>query len=275
MPCRSFSFFVVEFCVASVLGACAAPIDQVLRKPLAAAVRWQAYWEGVEALGGEYRPGVQIEVRVLRTQTHVYAFLAPLLMMVDITASAPDFRVQKVGIRGSADRTNAEAVASFLRMQGQTASGCSGEIQQDPRSSVKNRNGKLLPVGRLCLGQEALLSDETFWLPLPELAPPDSIQAKSLPSDKDALIDQVRHYLVSSSESCGVTTARISFFSDLDPHVYVFLESAGDCARGIATYSRTPDGRWEFGKFFADVPKEGLSSVIAKVKANTAITVKP
>jgi len=275
MLCKWLPFCGIGVCLVSPLYTLAAPIDQVLREPIAAAIRWRAYWEGVEALAGNYRPGAQIEVRVLRTQAHLYAFLAPLRMGVDITASPPDFRVQAVAITGSPAPTNAEAVASFLQMRGQAGSGCFGQIQQDPRSPAKNQKGKVLPLDRPCADQEAILGDETFPFVLRELTPPDSIQTKSVPTDRDALAAQLQRYLRSRSKRCGASTARIPFYSDTDPRVYVFLQSAGDCPRGVATYSRAADGRWEFGKFFADVPKEELSGIIAKIEANTAITVTP
>lgn len=266
---------VVGVCLSASPNMSGVPVDQILRDPIAAAIRWQAYWEGVEALGGNYQPRAQIEVRVLRTVAHLYAFLARIRLGVNVTASPPNFEVQAVGIMGLAAPTNAEAVTSFLQMRTQAVSGCSGEIQQAPRSPAKNDTGKVLPLGRPCPDQDAIVGDETFAFVLPELTPPDSIQRKSVPADKDALATQVQRYLKSRSKRCGATTARIPFFSDIDPRVYVFIQSAGECPSGVATYSRAGDGRWEFGKFFADLPEEELSGIIAKIKANTSITVTP
>jgi hypothetical protein len=272
---KSLRLYAIAVWLVFTLHAPAAPISQFLREPIAAAIRWQAYWQGVEALGDYYRPGAQIEVRVLQTQGHLHAFLAPLRMGVEFTTGPPDFRVRKVVITGSAAPTNTEAVASFLRMRGLASAGCSGKVQQGPRSPAKNGSGRILPLGRPCPEQEAILGDETMLFVLPELTPPDSIQRKSVPAGKEVLAAQVQKEIKLQSEACGATTARIPFYSDTDPSVYVFIEHAGECRSGVATYSRAVDGRWEFGKFFADVPKEQLSGVIAKVKANTAITVKP
>ncbi len=267
--------WVVGPCLAASSNVSGAPVDQILRSPIAAAIRWQAYWEGVDALGGNYRPGARMEVRVLRTPTHLYAFLAPLRLGVDITASPPDFQVQAVGITGSAAPNNAEAVASFLQIRAEVGSGCSGQVQQAPRKAGKDQTGKVLPVSRPCPDQEAILGDETFAFVLPELTPPDSIRRKSVPANKDTLAAEVKRYLKSRGKRCGATTARIPFYSETDPRVYVLIESAGDCPRGVVTYSRAADGRWEFGKFFADLPQEELSGVIAKVKANSAMTITP
>jgi hypothetical protein len=252
--------------------ALASSIEQTFREPITAAIRWVGYWEGAEALGSDYRPGGRIEVRVLRAQRHLHAFLAPLGLRIDITASPPGFQAQAVDITGSPPQTNPEAVASFLQRRAQAGRNCSGQVQRGTSGPLKDQAGRVLPLDRPCSDQEAILGDETFLFVLPELTPPDSIQTKSLPSDKDALVAEVRRYLESRSKRCGVTTARIPFYSDTDPRIYVFFKSARNCPRGVATFSRAAEGRWEFGKFFADVAKEELSSIIGRIEANTALT---
>jgi hypothetical protein len=277
MMLRSLVFlFLAGALQSSPSQALAAPVDPALRDAISAGIRWYAYWEGIGGLRLDYRPGSRVEARALRTKSHVYAFLASIRMHVNVLTLEPGYRPQFVGGLGLASgRTNAEAVAWFLQRQANAAPGCVGEVSQ--KTDVLQRpegTEASLPAVRPCPGREEILADETFTFDLPELTPPDAIQRKTLPPDKDNLVSEVRRYTESLIEPCGWASASIPFYSDADPGVYVFMRRGGDCLSGVATYSRAPDGRWEFGKFFADVPRQGLSGIIARIESNTAISLK-
>ena len=247
-----------------------ASIDDAVRAEASEAIRWDSFWEGSEALGGNYKPGSNVDIRVVRVQGRVYAILGPVHMVVDIVFQDADYRAQTVGIVRSPGTTNTEAAEWFFRMQGQIATGCIETGKAKPNSAV----GSTVPIGRPCPPAPAgVLSDYTLPFTLPALTPPDAIQKKTTPPDRDALVAAVRQYVESRAQICGPLKARIPFYSDTDPRVYVLLPQAGDCPGGVATFSRATDSRWEFGKFIADVPKEELSGIIAKVESNTAVTV--
>ena len=254
-----------------VAPACrSASIDDVVRTEASDALRWEAFWEGPEGLSGNYKPGTTLDIRVIRMKGEVYALLGPVHMVVDIVFQDPDYRVQTVGIVRPPGTTNTEAAEWFLRMQGQIGTGCmeAGKVTQS------SGTGSVVPNARPCPPAPAgVLSDYTLSLTLPALTPPDAIQKKTTPPDQEALVAAVRQYVESRVHICGPLKARIPFYSDTDPRVYVLLPPGGNCPRGVATFSRAMDSRWEFGKFIADVPKEELSAVIAKVESNTAVTV--
>jgi len=254
--------------------AFAAPIDESIRHAITATIRWQAYWEGAESLGLNYRAGSQIEAILVRSKTHIYTFLAPIDLEIDVT-TGPDGLVTAIGVTSLADETNAEAVASFLRAREATRSGCIGRMQDEPSSGEQRgeQTGKILPLARPCPPEEKIVGDEKFGFVLPELTTPAAIQNKTTPPDSEILVAAVASYLDARERYCGAMNASIPFYSDLDPRVYVFVQSRGDCPSGVATFSRSPHGKWEFGKFFVDVPKEQMSGIIAHIKSNTARTV--
>ena len=248
-----------------------ASIDDVVRSEASAAIRWEAFWEGPQALGGNYRPGSNIDLRVIRTQDRLYAILGPLHLVVNIAVQGADYQVQAMEIVRPPGTTNAEAAEWFFRMQG--PAGMAGCIDTS-KQPLNPKAGSTIPIGRPCpAAPGGVLSENTLSFTLPALTPPDAIQKKTIPSDKDALVTAVQQYVESRIRICGPLKAKIPFYSDTDPRVYVLLPQAGDCPRGVATFSRATDSRWEFGKFIADVPKEELSGVIAKVESNTAVTV--
>jgi hypothetical protein len=251
--------------------------DELLRERVSAAIRWQAFWEGPEALGPHYKAGRQIEARVLRIQNHLYTFLAPIRLTIDFTVSVPDLQIKSVGISVPAQKTNAEAITFFLQMRAAYGTGCLGQVLGDKAAPTRTITTNRIPPARPCLQQEDILSDESFTFSLPELKPPDSIQNRSLPSDNDGFVTEVRQFLESHREDCESTTitATIPYYSDTDPRVYVLLQSGGKCERGIASFSRAPNGRWEFGKFTLDVPRQQLARIISQIESNTALTLGP
>ena len=105
---------------------------------------------------------------------------------------------------------------------------------------------------------------------LPELGPPDAILQRVVPSDKNELAAAVRAYIASRPVSCRSAVARFPFYSNTDPRVYVLIDSAGVCPQGIAVFSRSARGQWEFGQFLANVPAEQLGNVISHIRMNTA-----
>lgn len=248
-----------------------ASVEDVVRSEVFEAIRWEAFWEGAESLGGNYRPGSSIEVRVMRTQDRLYAILGPVHMVLDILTEGPQYRVHTVSIVNPPNTTNAEAAEWFFRLQGQIgAGGCIDTSKQAPNP----RAGSTIPMGRPCpAAPSSVLSDNMLPFTLPALTPPDAIQKKTVPPDSGALVAEVRQYIESRRQICGPLKAQIPFYSDTDPRVYVLLSRGGNCPRGVATFSRNRDSRWEFGKFFGDFPQEQLAGVIAKIESNTAITV--
>ena len=204
----------------------------------------------------------------------MYVFLAPIDLEIDI-AKGLDGRVSLVGVTSLADETNSEAVASFLRAResGESDSDCIGRVQEPSSSGQRSgQTGKMLPLARPCLPFEKIIDHETLMFVLPELTPPAAVQRKEVPLDRTALVAAVHRYM-GSRRYCGAMTGKIPFYSDADPRVYVFLQARGDCPQGVATFSRSPQGAWEFGKFFPDVSKEQVSGIMAHIKSNTAITV--
>ena len=166
--------------------------------------------------------------------------------------------------------SNEEAAEWFFRTNERMSPGCIDTGKGAPKPRV----GSTLPVARPCPpSQERILSDETHSFTLPALTEPDAIRKKTVPLDKEVLLEAVRRYVESLIKICGPLKAKVPFYSDTGPRVYVLLPQGGACPRGVATFSRASDSRWEFGKFFADFPKEQLSGVIAKIESNTAATV--
>jgi hypothetical protein len=246
-----------------------ASIDDVVRSEASEAIRWEAFWEGPAALGGSYRSGSNIELRVIRTQDRLYAVLGPLHLVLNIAVQGADYQVQAVEIVRPPGTTNAEASEWFFQMRG--PAGVAGCI--DTSKQPLNPKASTIPIGRPCpAAPDGVLSENTIPFTLPALTPPDAIQKKTIPSDKDALVTAVRQYVESRIRTCGSLKAKIPFYSDTDPRVYALLPQAGGCPRGVATFSRATNSRWEFGQFIADVPKEELSGVIAKIESNTAVT---
>jgi len=111
----------------------AASVDDVVHAEVSKAILWEAFWEGAETLGGtHYRPGSNFAVRVISTQTRLYAILGSLHMVVDIATKGTDYRVQSLGIVRPPATTNAEATEWFFRMQGQMGSGASPPARRNP-----------------------------------------------------------------------------------------------------------------------------------------------
>jgi hypothetical protein len=270
MKKRNRHFWPVMVWLAFAPTLLAAPIAGRIRSAIADTIRWQAFWEGVESLGPNCRPGKHIEGRVLRSQSRAYVFLAAINLEIDF--SEPDGRVVAVSM-AIAD-TNAAAVATFLRERQALGFGCIGNISSAPTSDAKSQEtGRALPPARPCTAQENIVEDETFSFEIPHLAPPRAIQKKEIPPDRDRLIEAVRHYIESRQRYCGAMNASIPFYSDADPRVYVLIQAVGNCPTGVSTFYRSPEGIWEFGKFIADTPREQISHIIACIRSNTAIAV--
>jgi len=178
-----------------------ASIDDVVRTEASEAIRWEAFWEGPESLGGNYKPGSNIDLRVIRTKDRLYAVLGSLHMVLDISTEGPDYRVQTVSLFGTPSTTNAEAAEWFFRMQGQVGMpGCIEASKEAPNP----RAGSTLPIGRPCPpSTSGVLSDNTLSFSLPALTPPDAIQKKTVPPDSDALLAAVRRYVESRTQICG------------------------------------------------------------------------
>jgi len=248
-----------------------ASIEDVARSEAAEAIRWVAFWEGPRALGGNYKPGSNVDLSVIRTPARLYAILGPLHLLVNIAVQGAEYRVQTVEIVRPPGTTNSDAAEWFFRMQGPAGmAGCINTSNQP----LNPKAGSTLPISRPCpAAPGGVLSENTLSFTLPSLTPPDAIQKKTIPSDKDALLMAVRQYVESRIRICGPLRAKIPFYADTDPRVYVLLPHAGNCPSGVATFSRTTDSTWEFGKFIADVPKEELSGVVAKIESNTAVTI--
>jgi hypothetical protein len=247
-----------------------ASMNDVVRSEASEAIRWEAFWEGPQTLGGNYKPYSTIDLQVIRTQDRLYAILGPLHLVVNMVVQGTEYRVQTVEIVRPPGTTNAEAAEWFSRMQG--PAGMAACIETRKRSL--NQAGVTIPIARRCpAAPGGVLSENTLAFTLPALTPPDAIQRKNIPSDKDVLVTAVRQYVGSRIRICGPLKAKIPYYSDTDPRVYVLLPQSGDCPRGVATFSRATDSRWEFGKFIADVPKEEISGVSAKVESNTSVTV--
>lgn len=246
-----------------------ASVVDIVRAEAGKAIRWEAFWEGAEALGANYRPGSIVDLRVIRARGRLYAILGPIQMVVNIAIDPADDRVQTVRIIRSPGTSNAEVAESFLRVEEQMGSGCISAGTDAPNPKVDST----IPIGRPCPPPPAgVLSEDTISYTLPALDAPEAIQRKTVPADKDDLLAMVRRYLDSRRQVCGPQIAKIPFYADTDPRVYVFLSQASDCPRGVVSFSRAQNGRWEFGKFIADVPKEQLSGVIAKIESNAAMT---
>jgi hypothetical protein len=247
-----------------------ASIVDVVRAAASDAIRWEAFWDGSEALGANYRPGNVIDLRVMRTQNRLYAFLSPIQIVLIVGTDGADHLIHTVGIVGQPAMSNEKAVEGFFRTQERRNTGCIDTHNAAPNPRVVSA----LPIARPCPpSPEGILSDETHSFTLPALTAPDAIRMKTMPPDKEALLASVRRYVESPTAICGPLKAKVPFYADSDPRVYVLLPRTGACPRGVATFSRAADSRWEFGQFFADFPKEQLSGAIAKIESNTATTV--
>lgn len=246
-------------------------IDDVVRFEASSAIRWEAFWEGTAALGGNYKAGSNIDIKVIHTQDRLYAIMGPLHMILTIAVGGSEHRVQSVRITNPPGKTNAEAAEWFFQTQEPVAmSGCFDAGRQQPSAKA----GTTLPIGRPCVGAPGgIVSESTVSLSLPALTPPDAIRKRTVPANGESLISAVQQYVESRVRICGPLKARVPFYSDTDPRIYVLVSKAGDCPRGVATFSRAADSRWEFGKFIADLPMEQISGIIAKVEPNTAVTV--
>jgi hypothetical protein len=197
--------------------------------------------------------------------------MGPVHMLLDVSVADADYQIRTVRMYNFPYSSNVEATEWFFRMQRPVRGpGC---IDTSKETS-NGKPGSMLPLGRPCPpSTPGVVSDNMLSFTLPPLTPPDAMRKKTVPSDSDALLRAVRQYVESSEEICGRREAKIPFYSDTDPLVYVLLPQSGVCPRGVATFSRAPDSRWEFGRFVADFPIEQLSGVIAKVESNVAATV--
>ncbi len=262
---------VTSVYLAVLSSALADPPGEVVLRRIDEAIRWQAYWEGAAAVGQDYRVGERVDVRILLTPTHLYAFLAPIRLEIDMALSS-DGQVTAVTVIGSSAPTNDDAVARFLGSGLRGNPGCSGDVsvrRQTPSEPAKN--GGTIPLARPCTTQAEVLDDKSLTVVLPKLTPPDAIQNKILPPGRSSLARAVERYLRLRLRSCGLTTVSIPYYSNNDPRVYVLMRPRGNCPRGVVAFSRAPDGRWESGKFLADFPKEEISSIIERIESNTAL----
>jgi hypothetical protein len=250
-----------------------ASVRDVLDAAIPGAIRWYAFWQGRTSLPSEYRPGTETEARVLHTPGHVHVFLAGVRLRVDIVATEPDLRVTSVGTFPLAEASNDDAVASFMTMQQRADADCPAQSATTPESRNGPKNGLLLRGPRLCQPGEHISTDKTFMLVLPVLTPPDSIRDRTTPNDNALLAAAVHRYIDPLHTTCGLTTAKIPYYSSSDLWVSVFVHSDGPCLRGVATFARALDGQWSLGKFFGDVPKEQLGGVISRIESNTAMTI--
>lgn len=246
-----------------------ASIDDVVRSEVSKAIMWDAFWDGAETLGANYEPGVKIGMRVVRTQNRIYAILGPIQLVVDIAISGSGHRVQAVRIVRPASTANAKAAEWFFHMNENANSGCVAVGTKTPNLAM----GSSIPTSRPCRPPSLkILSDETLSFTLPALVPPEAVQKKMVPDDKNALMRAVRKHWDSEMQACGPLNAKIPFYSDTDPRVYVLISPAADCSLGVASFSRALDSKWEFGKFIMAPWNEQFSGLIAKIESHTAIT---
>jgi hypothetical protein len=114
---------------------------------------------------------------------------------------------------------------------------------------------------------------DTLRIVIPSLGPPAAILERTIPKDSPALIAAVQRYLDVHHSRCRATTARIPYYSNADPHVWVAVESSGNCSEGALTFSREK-GVWEYGKLF---PSDGIDTslpIVSRVREHTAITIR-
>ena len=241
---------------------------EILRGVVPSVIRWQAFWEGRKALPENYRPGAEVEARVIRTSTSYHIFLASIGLEVVAGFQVPRFGITSVGVTRTKISTNTEAVARFLKIQDNLRSSCASNARGT--GATTDEKG-VTTLGRPCPEAEIVLDDETHTFTTPELTPPDAIQGRVVPADVASIRTAVHKYMDPLRPTCGPIAARIPYYSNIDPWVWVFFEPTKGCRRGAATFSRAPDGSWEMGKFFADVPKEDLSGVISRISSNTAV----
>jgi len=266
----SVAFLCWTAVLLSNVSCASAPIDDFVGPEVVNAIRWEAFWEGADALGTTYSAGRRVEMRVMRTPNRLYAIIGQIQLALDIAIQEPDHGVQAVRLVRFPAMANDEATQWFLRTQLLAAPGCT-DVGKGARDSTA---GSTLPPGRPCPARpEGLLSDETLPFALPTLALPEAIQKRTVPVDSDELFAAVRRHLESERKTCGQLKARIPFYSNTDPWVYVLVSPGGKCPRGVATFYRSPSTGWDLGKFTADSPKEQLSAIIAKIESRTAAIV--
>ena len=249
----------------------AASMQDVALSAVSRVIRWHAFWAGAENFGPEYIPGRVLEMRLIQLPNKLIAILGPIQFILEIGIESGSNPVQTLRLFSYGRTTNAESAKWILSLQGKGDFSCIGSDNQGLSNPLQKST---LPIARPCpVPVPTVVSDTTVSFTLPELTAPDEVQKKVVPQDNFALLVAVRQYLDLTSKACGERNAKIPFYSENDPAVYVLISQRRDCLRGVAEFVRGADSKWEIAHFFGDIPKEGLFGLISKIESNTGITV--
>lgn len=243
--------------------------ERELLEKVARLLRWQAYWEGPDALHRNYRAGQFVEMRIVRSTREITVFIAAAGMKASFSLAADGTLLPpSTGRLGTSD-TNETASRQYLHDHSVPLTlDCIPVRSKGP--TPPDTAATSVPATRACVEPriDSGFRQEDVRFPLPTLTSPEGILRRSIPPR----LDELKALLVHSAPTfgltrCGPAVVTIPYMFDEDPLLYVLIEWCGD--RVVQIVARDHRGGWELSKLLMsgvnDVPR--LSGLISRTAA--------
>lgn len=242
--------------------------DRELLEKVRRLLRWQAYWEGPNALRG-YRAGQAVPMRIVRSAREIAVFLASAGVKARFPLSPGGSLLPPVSSVLAAPETNETASRQYVHdLNLPVAPDCIPVGSKGPRP--QGATAASIPAARACVdpGSGSRVRQEDVEFALQHLALPEGVVHGTLPPGFDELKALLAGFAVSFGMTrCGPTEATVPYMFEEDPLLYVLIQWCGN--RGVQIVARNHEGKWELSKLLLsgmdDVPR--LADLISRTAA--------